>query len=281
MHSYPKVKLVLRGIFYISTEETMRKYRFLSILEESLPALRTTLKGRRLQHDEIDTILSDAVHGLVTRKDHNKFEAKGIEAHLRRAVLWQAHKYYRDNTAQAAREIPLAEPSEDQSYAYAITADKEPSEDECPFCHVGMLNVHGACQGCHTIVPRRASVPRPQQRIDEMATLPQIELTADVLHALQELDPHERTVIEAVVMGNDSLETLAAFTDTERNVLWRRCSSAFAKLREKLAGYAPPKEAMLRAVAKAKAMGARVEAINWPSQADVSAIYDQVLVQNS
>lgn len=239
MPLYPKVSIVLRAIFYISTEEEMRKFRFLETLESELPNLKNLLRARRLAPNDVDVILSDAIHGLVTRKDHNKFGASGVKAALRRAVLWQAHKYYRDNIQQAAKTVPLAEPSEDQTYAYALNEDRELSEDECPFCFVGLLNVHGACHLCNTIVPRRAAVPRPQQKMEDLSVIPQLEMTTDVRRALDKIEPHARMVIEAVIMGNDSLESLSALTGTEKTVLWRSYTRAFEQLKIELGAYQP------------------------------------------
>lgn len=237
--SYPKVSIVLRAIFYISTEEEMRKFRFLQALESELPNLRNLLRARKLAPNDVDAILSDAVHGLVTRKDHNKFQAETLKASLRRAVLWQAHKYHRDNVLQAAREIPLADPDQVSGIDDMVMRDREMSEDECPFCHAATLNVHGACAQCHTIVPRSVPIPRPKQNMDELTSLPDYEMTTDVKRALEDLPAHEKLVVEAVIMGNESLESLGALTGTEKTVLWRRCMSAFSKLRAALRAYKP------------------------------------------
>jgi len=75
--------------------------------------------------------------------------------------------------------------------------------------------------------------------MEDLSVIPQLEMTTDVRRALDKIEPHARMVIEAVIMGNDSLESLSALTGTEKTVLWRSYVRAFDTLRANLKAYRP------------------------------------------
>ena len=232
-------KEVLQAIYYLTTEEgSMKRYRFLQAVEEALPSLRTMLKGKSLTDNEANGIISDVVHGIFTRKAFAKMSQENLIPFLRRTALWELSKRRRESIAHAAKFVQLADPGEADTYTDDVQEDREMSSDECPFCHVGELNVHGACALCHTVVGKRADPKVKQPHLSDIAGEDDLEMTTDVRRALENLDEDERKVVVAVICGQDTLNDAACYVES-RASMWRIYTRGIEKLRTALKEYAP------------------------------------------
>ena len=232
-------KEVLQAIYYLTTEEgSMKRYRFLQAVEEALPSLRTMLKGKSLTDNEANGIISDVVHGIFTRKAFAKMSQENLIPFLRRTALWELSKRRRESIAHAAKFVQLADPGEADNYVDGVREDREMSSDECPFCHVGELNVHGACALCHTVVGKRADPKVKQPHLSDIAGEDDLEMTTDVRRALENLDEEERKVVVAVICGQDTLNDAACYVES-RASMWRIYTRGIEKLRTALKEYGP------------------------------------------
>ena len=232
-------KEVLQAIYYLTTEEdSMKRYRFLQAVEEALPSLRSMLKGKSLTYNEANGIISDVVHGIFTRKAFAKMSQENLIPFLRRTALWELAKRRRESIAHAAKFVQLADPGEADTYTDDVQEDREMSSDECPFCHVGELNVHGACALCHTVVGKRADPKVKQPHLSDIAGEDDLEMTTDVRRALENLDEEERKVVVAVICGQDTLNDAACYVES-RTSMWRIYTRGIEKLRAALKEYAP------------------------------------------
>ena len=232
-------KEVLQAIYYLTTEEgSMKRYRFLQAVEEALPSLRTMLKGKSLTDNEANGIISDVVHGIFTRKSFAKMSQENLIPFLRRTALWELSKRRRESIAHAAKFVQLADPGEADTYTDDVQEDREMSSDECPFCHVGELNVHGACALCHTVVGKRADPKVKQPHLSDIAGEDDLEMTTDVRRALENLDEEERKVVVAVICGQDTLNDAACYVES-RASMWRIYTRGIEKLRTALKEYGP------------------------------------------
>ena len=239
-------KEVLQAIYYLTTEEgSMKRYRFLQAVEEALPSLRTMLKGKSLTDNEANGIISDVVHGIFTRKAFAKMSQENLIPFLRRTALWELSKRRRESIAHAAKFVQLADPGEADNYVDGVREDREMSSDECPFCHVGELNVHGACALCHTVVGKRADPKVKQPHLSDIAGEDDLEMTTDVRRALENLDEEERKVVVAVICGQDTLNDAACYVES-RTSMWRIYTRGIEKLRTALKEYAPREKASRR-----------------------------------
>ena len=119
------------------------------------------------------------------------------------------------------------------------------SSDECPFCHVGELNVHGACALCHTVVGKRADPKVKQPHLSDIAGEDDLEMMTDVRRALENLDEEERKVVVAVICGQDTLNDAACYVES-RTSMWRIYTRGIEKLRNTLKEYAPREKASRR-----------------------------------
>ena len=239
-------KEVLQAIYYLTTEEgSMKRYRFLQAVEEALPSLRTMLKGKSLMDNEANGIISDVVHGIFTRKAFAKMSQENLIPFLRRTALWELAKRRRESIAHAAKFVQLADPGEADAYTDDVREDREMSSDECPFCHVGELNVHGACALCHTVVGKRADPKVKQPHLSDVAGEDDLEMTTDVRRALANLDEDERKVVVAVICGQDTLNDAACYVES-RASMWRIYTRGIEKLRTALKEYAPREKASRR-----------------------------------
>ena len=236
-------KEVFQSIYYLTTEEgSMKRYRFLQAVEEALPSLRTMLKGKSLPDNEANGIISDVVHGIFTRKAFAKMSQENLIPFLRRTALWELAKRRRESIAHAAKFVQLADPGEADTYTDGVQEDREMSSDECPFCHVGELNVHGACALCHTVVGKRADPKVKQPHLSDIAGEDDLEMTTDVRRALENLDEEERKVVVAVICGQDTLNDAACYVES-RTSMWRIYTRGIEKLRTALKEYAPRERA--------------------------------------
>ena len=236
-------KEVLQAIYYLTTEEgSMKRYRFLQAVEEALPSLRSMLKGKSLTDNEANGIISDVVHGIFTRKAFAKMSQENLIPFLRRTALWELAKRRRESIAHAAKFVQLADPGEADNYVDGVREDREMSSDECPFCHVGELNVHGACALCHTVVGKRADPKVKQPHLSDIAGEDDLEMTTDVRRALENLDEEERKVVVAVICGQDTLNDAACYVES-RTSMWRIYTRGIEKLRTALKEYAPREKA--------------------------------------
>ena len=232
-------KEVLQAIYYLTTEEgSMKRYRFLQAVEEALPSLRSMLKGKSLTDNEANGIISDVVHGIFTRKAFAKMSQENLIPFLRRTALWELAKRWRESIAHAAKFVQLADPGEADAYTDDVREDREMSSDECPFCHVGELNVHGACALCHTVVGKRADPKVKQPHLSDIAGEDDLEMTTDVRRALENLDEEERKVVVAVICGQDTLNDAACYVES-RTSMWRIYTRGIEKLRTALKEYGP------------------------------------------
>lgn len=232
-------KEVLQAIYFLTTEEgSMKRYRFLQAVEEALPSLRTMLKGKALTDNEANGIISDVVHGIFTRKAFAKMSQENLIPFLRRTALWELSKRRRESIAHAAKFVQLADPGEADTYTDDVQEDREMSSDECPFCHVGELNVHGACALCHTVVGKRADPKVKQPHLSDVAGEDDLEMTTDVRRALENLDEDERKVVVAVICGQDTLNDAACYVES-RASMWRIYTRGIEKLRTALKEYGP------------------------------------------
>ena len=236
-------KEVLQAIYYLTTEEgSMKRYRFLQAVEEALPSLRSMLKGKSLTDNEANGIISDVVHGIFTRKAFAKMSQENLIPFLRRTALWELAKRRRESIAHAAKFVQLADPGEADTYTDDVQEDREMSSDECPFCHVGELNVHGACALCHTVEGKRADPKVKQLHLSDIAGEDDLEMTTDVRRALENLDEEERKVVVAVICGQDTLNDAACYVES-RTSMWRIYTRGIEKLRNTLKEYAPREKA--------------------------------------
>ena len=239
-------KEVLQAIYYLTTEEgSMKRYRFLQAVEEALPSLRSMLKGKSLTDNEANGIISDVVHGIFTRKAFAKMSQENLIPFLRRTALWELAKRRRESIAHAAKFVQLADPGEADTYTDDVREDREMSSDECPFCHVGELNVHGACALCHTVVGKRADPKVKQPHLSDIAGEDDLEMTTDVRRALENLAEEERKVVVAVICGQDTLNDAACYVES-RTSMWRIYTRGIEKLRTALKEYAPREKASRR-----------------------------------
>ena len=164
---------------------------------------------------------------------------------LRRTALWELAKRRRESIAHAAKFVQLADPGEADTYTDDVREDREMSSDECPFCHVGELNVHGACALCHTVVGKRADPKVKQPHLSDIAGEDDLEMTTDVRRALENLDEEERKVVVAVICGQDTLNDAACYVES-RTSMWRIYTRGIEKLRTALKEYAPREKASRR-----------------------------------
>ena len=232
-------KEVLQAIYFLTTEEgSMKRYRFLQAVEEALPSLRTMLKGKSLPDNEANGIISDVVHGIFTRKAFAKMSQENLIPFLRRTALWELSKRRRESIAHAAKFVQLADPEAADHYVDEVEEDREMSSDECPFCHVGELNIHGACALCHTVVGKRADPKVKQPHLSDVAGEDDLEMTTDVRRALENLDEDERKVVVAVICGQDTLNDAACYVES-RASMWRIYTRGIDKLRTALKEYGP------------------------------------------
>lgn len=232
-------KEVLQAIYFLTTEEgSMKRYRFLQAVEEALPSLRSMLKGKSLTDNEANGIISDVVHGIFTRKAFAKMSQENLIPFLRRTALWELSKRRRESIAHAAKFVQLADPEAADHYVDEVEEDREMSSDECPFCHVGELNVHGACALCHTVVGKRADPKVKQPHLSDIAGEDDLEMTTDVRRALENLDEDERKVVVAVICGQDTLNDAACYVES-RTSMWRIYTRGIEKLRTALKEYEP------------------------------------------
>jgi len=239
-------KEVLQAIYYLTTEEgSMKRYRFLQAVEEALPSLRSMLKGKLLTDNEANGIISDVVHGIFTRKAFAKMSQENLIPFLRRTALWELSKRRRESIAHAAKFVQLADPESADNYVDGVREDREMSSDECPFCHVGELNVHGACALCHTVVGKRVEPKVKQPHLSDVAGEDDLEMTTDVRRALENLDEDERKVVVAVICGQDTLNDAACYVES-RASMWRIYTRGIEKLRTALKEYAPREKARRR-----------------------------------
>ena len=218
----------------------MKRYRFLQAVEEALPSLRSMLKGKSLTDNEANGIISDVVHGIFTRKAFAKMSQENLIPFLRRTALWELAKRRRESIAHAAKFVQLADPGEADAYTDDVREDREMSSDECPFCHVGELNVHGACALCHTVVGKRADPKVKQPHLSDIAGEDDLEMTTDVRRALENLDEDERKVVVAVICGQDTLNDAACYVES-RASMWRIYTRGIEKLRTTLKEYETPR----------------------------------------
>ena len=232
-------KEVLQAIYYLTTEEgSMKRYRFLQAVEEALPSLRSMLKGKSLTDNEANGIISDVVHGIFTRKAFAKMSQENLIPFLRRTALWELSKRRRESIAHAAKFVQLADPESADHYVDEVEEDREMSSDECPFCHAGELNIHGACALCHTVVGKRADPKVKQPHLSDVAGEDDLEMTTDVRRALENLDEDERKVVVAVICGQDTLNDAACYVES-RASMWRIYTRGIEKLRTALKEYGP------------------------------------------
>ena len=239
-------KEVLQAIYYLTTEEgSMKRYRFLQAVEEALPSLRTMLKGKSLPDNEANGIISDVVHVIFKRNAFAKMSQEKLNPFLRRTAMWELAKRRRESIAHAAKFVQLADPGEADAYTDDVREDREMSSDECPFCHVGELNVHGACALCHTVVGKRADPKVKQPHLSDIAGEDDLEMTTDVRRALENLDEDERKVVVAVICGQDTLNDAACYVES-RASMWRIYTRGIEKLRTALKEYAPREKASRR-----------------------------------
>ena len=224
----------------------MKRDRFVALLKREIPKAERRLR-RWYNKPEAHEIVQDTISHMFLKKT---YASKTINAaYLWQAVLWKSKEHLRRLKKEERMHVEWSEPIQNQGEPIEIEReDCERDPQECPFCHTpDALNMYGACGICHTILPSEDSRARaasrivsPRFKVDDLSYTPHYELSLDVQRALDSLEPDERAVIQACIIGNETYQTLSAQVHVNRMKLWRCFLSAREKLEKSLKEYYVP-----------------------------------------
>lgn len=225
----------------------MRKRIFLQAINKYRKQIAKTLQFNLADKEDIQDALQAMIENHLVNKQYTKIQHETIDnrmkGYLMQATKWELNKLLRKKNSEGSFLFHMVndEIDEDES-SIKISCLKEELDLhdllECPFCHVGVLNQHGACGLCHTILGTEHGT-RKAYTLELMVETecPDLVLFADVNIALLKLSDIERKVVEHIVHGNESLENLVELMRIPRTQLWRIWTHAKITLQQELFEY--------------------------------------------
>jgi len=217
----------------------MRKATFLKGVELFYTQLVNSLIRKNVPRDSAYEAVQSMVEEQLSTKAYVKVEGDRVDtkllAYLRQAARWKHSKHMKRLAIENSVLVSIVDTDE---HAEVRTTEKQ--EQECPYCHDGLLNKYKACADCGTILGQGKRL-RERVSIEEedLFEWPNLELHIDVEKALSQLSPFERKVVEAVVTGKDTLDGIADAEGYGRSTLYRVYADAKHKLQSSLLEYAP------------------------------------------
>ena len=224
----------------------MKKSTLMTAVTIYQDMLLAWLQAKGIPHDVAYDALQTTVCKLLETKSytdipHNRIDMR-IYAYLARAVNWEVLRGYARLKAERRRVGVV--PDEDSSNQSVVYFEEEYpvtiySSIPCPFCYTSMLNSHGACEVCHTILGA-GTTQRETLRLEALTVeyTTNFALCTDVACALATLSALEQKVVTHVITGNDTLDDLAELSGASRAGLWRVWARAKGKLQRHLRAYA-------------------------------------------
>lgn len=216
----------------------MQQREFKTVVKESLPKLKKLLSRTTMSYDERQDILATVLDRAYRSKAYLGLSKAKAFSYLSSRTHFVVQEYLQQEQDRAKRECYL--PDDPDSPLLRFVETSITCITECPFCHNETLNVLGTCGQCRTACPSYTVLHRGSVSIDTVS----LSLDADVLQnadvhkALEKLTPMERKVVEACVMGNESLESFGQIEAINRKTLWRTWVKAREKLKSLLSDYA-------------------------------------------
>lgn len=217
----------------------MRKATFVKGVETFYLQLVDSLIHKNVPRDSAYEAVQGMVEEQLKTKAYVKVEGDCVDAkllaYLRQAVRWKHGKHMKRLAIENSVLVSIVDTDE-----HSEIQAPENHEQECPYCHEGILNTYKACADCGTILGQGKRL-RERVSIEEedLFEWPNLEMHIDVEKALSQLSPFERKVVEAVVTGKDTLDGIADVEGYGRSTLYRVYADAKRKLQSSLREYAP------------------------------------------
>lgn len=225
----------------------MRKRIFLKAIKTYHKAILKNLLLRKADKDDANEAVNSMVKNCLVSKSYLKIPHETIDnrmkGYLMQATQWELQSVLRkkNSEGQYVYHIVDGPENEEDDSQYVLTLKDELHFEfllECPFCHTGVLNQHGACADCHTILGVEHG-PRKTYTLEKIteSECPDLGMFADVNVAMSKLTELEQKVVKHITQGNSTLEDLVEFTRIPRTTLWRIWVEAKAKLQQELFEY--------------------------------------------
>lgn len=223
----------------------MERRMFLKAAEEFYPEVLRGMSAKGIEPDMAQDAFQNMMERNLISKAYTRIPeniiANKVKVYLMQATKWEMMKELNKQSLLRTRVGQLLDEDEEGETCATMLEQDLTVEDitECPFCHVGVLNQHGACGLCHTILGKGANPREERLTFETMveSECPDLGLFTDVNMALAKLDELERKVVLRIVHGNESLEDLVELTRIPRTQLWRIWTRAKAKLQQELFEY--------------------------------------------
>lgn len=226
----------------------MRRRIFLKAIKTYHKALLKNLLLRKAAKGDADEAINSMVKNylvskLYTRIPHETIDNR-MKGYLMQASQWELQSLLRKKSSEGNYVYHIVdgpENNEEDDSHYILTLKEELHFEfllECPFCHRGVLNQHGACALCHTILGTEHG-PRKTYTLEKIveSDCPDLGMFTDVSVAMSKLTELEQKVVKHIVQGNTTLEDLVEFTRIPRSTLSRIWIGAKAKLQQALCEY--------------------------------------------
>ena len=218
----------------------MRKDRFIDSLPECIPAMRTTVRKARLDHDTVSDLVQDVITSAIEDKLYTRIN-KDIRAFLCRAMRFAVQRHI-EQAKQRGKYMMHIIDANDVSNITEECESEHAETTECPFCFVGVLNEYGACKLCSTILPNPARrIPALWEEVYSLKQEFQYEKKTDIKRALEKLTPLQHKLIKHTIMGNETLAEFAVTEGLSSTTLWREWKRAQFELQAYLADYSTRK----------------------------------------
>lgn len=228
----------------------MKKVNFVKAIEVYQSRVVKALTKRNVDIETAQDAVQDMIVSVLDNKAYDKLEYDAIDSrvfsYLKSAAKSSLAHIMRKQNTDSGVFVSVDTDTEKERNEKVDVREKVKDERECPFCHVGMLNLYRVglkfpsitCSLCHTVLGQGKS-EREQISVSEadLASLPNLEMNLDVFNAIQALEPLEQTLIKAIANGTDTLDDLADANGVARVTLWRTYVRAKKKLQQSLLSY--------------------------------------------
>ncbi len=218
----------------------MRKYIFAQAVDHYHSQLIKVARQTGVPTSKAEDALQTVLCRILKNKVYVKIKASTVDwrtfAFIRQMVRWELGTMKRHEKHETSVMCPLPE---DEEESIASFADEALSVIvACPYCHEAVLNQHGACALCHTILGAGQSM-RHNTRLTEIGLSyhPDLDQNVDVHQAVAQLSPLEQTLVRHIISGNSTLDDMATLSHASRVTLWRTWTEAKEKLKLSLAEY--------------------------------------------
>jgi hypothetical protein len=221
----------------------MRRDRYLENFERHILMLQKLAMASGISYDDAREVVSQCIEELLFKKKYVSVRPSKLKGFLRAHLRFRLKDYAKEQIAKTCKETRLPD-LEDKTVPQHIVSvlheiEVEPVVQECPFCFRNDLNEYGACSLCHTIVPSHVLLQRKYIAITEESLACEFDFhtALDIQKAVSQLTLFEQRVVNAVILGNETLESFAFDSAYSRQSLTRVWAVAKQKLQVYLAEY--------------------------------------------